>query len=181
MAGNRSGITFFLCFFIFRGPVLRTRCERNLPASFFWAYWCSGSRCSRFLAGFSVDAHTFAAGTILMPHGRKHDLPKPYERLPEASQKRDRGLPGGSKPTPNQKRYFPNTARQSPPRDLWTLPKNCHKPSKSFPKASQKAAQSLPKRIKTTRQILVANVVKAGAGIPLKQSAGDSREPAAPP
>ena len=47
------------------------------------------------------------------------------------------------------RQYFQNTALQSPPRN--PAPKCCHKPSKSLSRAS-----------KTTCQIFVANLVKAG-------------------
>ena len=53
------------------------------------------------------------------------------------------------------------------PSNPWTLPKSCHKPAKRLPKVSRQAANSLPKRFKTTRQILVANSVKTGAGTTL--------------
>ena len=151
---------------------MRTRFGRNHRHSFCWAYRCSVSRCSRFLAGFSVDAHTFAPGTILMPHGRKHDLPKPYERLPEASQKRDRGLPGGSKPTPNQKTILPKHCTPKPAQKPLDASKKLPKAFQKLPKGLPEGRPSLPKRVKTTRQILVANVVKTGAGIPLSKALG---------
>ena len=116
-----------------------------------------------------------------MPHGHKHDLPKPYERLPEASQKRDRGLPGESKPTPNQKTILPKHC----------TPKPAQKPldaSKKLPKAFQKLPKGLPEgrpKPPQTRQNHPSNPCREcgqnWSRNPLKQSAGDSREPAAPP
>ena len=171
----------FFMFFTFRGPVLRTRFGRNHRHSFCWAYRCSVSRCSRFLAGFSVDAHTFAPGTILMPHGRKHDLPKPYERLPEASQKRDRRLPGGSKPTPNPKNDTSQTlhAKARP-----ETSGRFQRVATSLPKASQRPPRRPPKPPQTRQNHPSNSCRECGQNWsrnPLKQSAGDSREPAAPP